>query len=84
MQLRGNQLFRKRLAGVDVIRVLDVKGELHRRGVSGRNNNVVGRNKINKRARLGSAWFLRLELAALEAARRLNKLPTNTANKISR
>ena len=59
MQLRGNQLFRKRLAGVDVVRVLDMKGELNRRGVSGCDNDVVGGNKVNKDARFRSAWFLR-------------------------
>ena len=60
MQLCRDQFFRKRLAGIDVVRVLDVKGELHRRGVSGGNNYVVGGNEINKSASFRSAWFLRL------------------------
>ena len=59
MQLRGNQLFRKRLAGVDVVRILDMKGKLYRRGVSGGDNDVVGGNKVNKDARFLGAWFLR-------------------------
>ena len=82
MQLRGNQLFRKRLAGIDVVWVLDVKSELHRRGVSGRNNDVVGGNKINKYARLGSARVPLLSFRYATSAL-LNK-PTLTTNKISR
>lgn len=60
MQLCGNQFFRERLTGIDVVRILDVKVELDGRGVSGRNNNVVGGNKVNKHARFRSAWFLLL------------------------
>ena len=62
MQLRGNKLFRKRMAGVDVVRGLDVKVELNRRGVSRADNSVAGGNKVNKHARLGSAWVLHLSL----------------------
>jgi len=59
MQFRGNQLFSERLAGVDMVRRLDVKGELYRRGVSGRDNDIIGRNKVNKNARFGRAGLLR-------------------------
>ena len=77
MQLRGDQLFRKRLAGIDVIRVLDVEGELHRRGVSGRNNYVVGGNKIDKDARLGSCLVPASELPALANQRAAQQAHTH-------
>ena len=64
-----------------MVRILDVEVELDRRGVSGGDNNVAGRNKVNKHARLGSAWVLLL--SAERNQRTLNKL-THKANKISR
>ena len=65
-----------------MVRGLDVESELNRRGMSGGDNNVAGGNKVNKDARLGSAWVLHLSLLN-ETSALLNKL-THTTNKISR
>src|SRR5215510_9383929 len=58
MDLRGDQLFRQRLAGIDVIRTYDAKSELHRRGFARGHDHVTGRNKIDEGTALRSGVVL--------------------------
>ena len=62
MKLRRDQLFRQRLTGIHMVRVHHVEGELDRGRVSGRNNNVAGRNEIDKGAALRGGVFLGADL----------------------
>src|SRR5262249_10407541 len=59
MDLGGDQLFRQRLAGIDVVGVHDVESEGHRRGLTRRYYDIAGGNKIDEGAALGSGAFLR-------------------------